>query len=298
MRAWASASRGEPLTLGQPLAQVRLYVLDAQQEPVPAGVIGEGYIGGVGLARGYRGRAELTAERFVPDPWSGEPGARLYRTGDRLRWQGDGRLEFVGRVDRQIKLRGYRIELGEIEVVLREQEGGGRSGGAGVGASAGGQTPGRLPGTLRRASAGGGGCAGGGERAVAGVHAALLLRAVETVPPDEQWQSGSTSLARPEHEAGIAESEMVPRSPLEETLQAAWCEVLEMEQIGLHDNFFDAGGHSLLATVLIARLQALLQVEIPLQSLFDAPTIAGLRHKCRKSKRQAGRVTSAVAGGS
>lgn len=259
------------LPIGKPIGDRRVYVLDAWMEPVPIGIGGEIYIGGPSIARGYLKRPELTAERFVPNSFSQHPGDRLYRTGDRARWRADGNLEFLGRVDRQVKLRGFRIELGEIEAALREQ--------AGVAQAA----------VLVREQQ-------GDKRLVAyvvtdeskkmeGVREELRKRLPEQMVPSgwvklDRLPLTSTgkldwrALPEPGWESG--KQYVAPRNEREERLAEIWAQVLRVDRVGVEDNFFDLGGHSLLATQVMSRIRNVLQVEIPLRQLFEAPTIAQL----------------------
>jgi amino acid adenylation domain-containing protein len=263
-----------PLPIGRPIANTRLYVLDRAMHLVPRGVTGELYIGGESLARGYSADPGLTAARFVPDPFSSEAGARLYMTGDLVRYLPGGVLLYVGRSDTQLKIRGYRIEPGEIEAALlhhplvREAV----------------VEAGESPDGQRRLLAYVG-CAG---VTVAELRAflqeqlpayllpsAYLLVATLPLTPhgkvDRQALAGQLAA----QEAQCPDP-YVPATPLEELVTGAWCEVLGRRAVDLHENFFQVGGHSLLATRLIARLQALLGVEVSLRGLFNAPTIADL----------------------
>ncbi|MET0400662.1 MAG: amino acid adenylation domain-containing protein [Longimicrobiaceae bacterium] len=264
------ASGREP-TIGRPLANTRAYVLDESLEPAPVGVPGELYLGGAGLARGYLGRPELTAERFVPDPF-GAGGGRLYRTGDRARWLAAGELEFLGRLDHQVKLRGFRIEPGEVEaallrhpavretvVVVRD-----------------------APDGPRLAA-----YVGAGDAAVAADelrgHLAALLPA-HMVPADfvvlaalPRTPNGKTDRAAlPEPAAAPAAAWTAPRTATEVELARIWAEALGVERIGVDDHFFRLGGHSLLATRVLAAVWESFGVEVPLHRVFDAPTLAGM----------------------
>ncbi|HEX8907014.1 MAG TPA: non-ribosomal peptide synthetase, partial [Longimicrobiaceae bacterium] len=238
------------VSIGTPFPGHRVYVLDAAMRPVPPGVPGEAYVGGVGLARGYLRRPGLTAERFVPDALSGVAGARLYRTGDVVRWRGDGQLEFVGRADRQVKLRGFRIELGEVEEALAA-----------------------LPG-IREAAAVVREDAPGVRRLVAyaaadegvtaeGVREALRRRLPEYMVPAAVVflpalpRTASDKLDRralPAPEAGEGDAAHVaPRDAVEEAIAGAWAKVLGRERVGVHEDFFEAGGDSILLIRVIAR---------------------------------------------
>jgi amino acid adenylation domain-containing protein/non-ribosomal peptide synthase protein (TIGR01720 family) len=267
---WERVGRDEDgaVRIGKPIANTRAYVLDAEQQVVPVGVRGELYLGGAGLGRGYWGRAELTAERFVPDGVSGRSGERLYRTGDEVRYGSDGRLEYVGRLDQQVKVRGYRIELGEVEealarhesiresvVVVRDEQLVGyvvAAEGATVEvnelrAYLGEQLPGyMIPGVLVEM-------------------AALPLTANgkvdrKALPEPGQMDSGGEYVG--------------PRTAVEELVAGIWSEVLGVERVGIHDNFFELGGHSLLAMQVISRVRESFKVELPLQSVFEAPTLS------------------------
>jgi amino acid adenylation domain-containing protein/non-ribosomal peptide synthase protein (TIGR01720 family) len=278
---WSSVERvgdGE-LSLGRPIANTRLHLLDGGLEPLPLGVAGELHIGGVGLARGYLGRPDLTAERFVPDPLGGVPGGRLYRSGDLGRRLPDGRIDFLGRIDDQVKIRGFRIEPGEVEAVLAahpavrevavvalEDESRGRRLAAFV-AGAGGSTP--DAGELRRHL---------GERLPAYMIPAQFvpLEALPVNPSGKVDRRALCHLAKGGRDEAIGY--VAPRDIVEEVLAGIWSEVLGGERVGADDNFFDLGGHSLLASRLRSRVQAALGVDLPLRAVFEAPTLAGLAH--------------------
>jgi amino acid adenylation domain-containing protein/non-ribosomal peptide synthase protein (TIGR01720 family) len=264
-----SAAAGT-VPIGRPVADVRAYVLDAAGEPVPAGVAGELYLGGVQLARGYLRRPALTGERFVPDPFGADVGGRLYRTGDRVRHQDDGTLVFLGRVDQQVKVRGFRIELGEVESAL-ESHPAVRAAAALVREDAPGDA--RLVGYV----------AGEVDAEEVRTHlrrslpeymvpAAIVV--LEALPLTSGGKLDRKALPAP---AGAAEDRYVaPRTPVEEVLAGIWAEVLRMDRVGIHDDFFALGGHSLLGTKLISRVRSALRVEVPLRSLFEDPTPAAL----------------------
>ena len=274
-----SSDEGEAeggVPIGRPIANTQMYVLDERMQLVPAGVTGELYIGGAGVARGYLGRSALTAERFVPDPFCAEPGARLYKTGDLGRYLEDGNLQYLGRGDEQVKLRGYRIELGEIESALRSHEG------------------------VREAVVLALGPAGGhkhlvaycsareGAREVSG--AALrahleerlpeymvpaLYVAVGRMPLTANGKIDRRALAELKAGAGEPAAEERPRTEAEETLAAIWCEVLGLERVGLHDNFFEQGGDSITSIQVIAKAAKAGLTIMPSQ-IFEHPTVAGL----------------------
>ncbi|UFP93830.1 amino acid adenylation domain-containing protein [Gloeobacter morelensis MG652769] len=261
--------------IGRPIANVHIALLDGYLQPVPIGIPGELYIGGAGLARGYLNQPELTAERFMAPPAGLEAGSRLYRTGDRARWLPDGQLEFLGRLDGQIKLRGFRIEPGEIEAILswhpavrqavvivredvpahrrlvayivpapgaREQEEALRQ-----------YLRERLPQYM--------------------VPSAFVYLAALPLTPNGKVDR--TALP-PSAGRQQLDPDVVPRTPLEQQIAAIWAQVLGVEAVGRHDNFFDLGGHSLLATQVRSRLREELQVELSLRPLFETPTVAGL----------------------
>jgi amino acid adenylation domain-containing protein len=263
------------VAIGRPLGNVTSYVLNRQLQPVPVGVVGEVFVGGLGLARGYLRRAELTAERFTPDPFSSEAGARMYSTGDLARWRADGLLEFVGRRDEQVKVRGYRIELGEIEAALREQPGiadcvvivhepeKGQPQLVGYVVSSD-----EIDGTQLRK--------GLREMLPEYMVPSVIMR-VEKIPRMVSNKIDKAALPDPQVEAETRAREYrEPRSPVEETLANIWAEVLGRERISIDDNFFELGGHSLLATKIISRTREALQVEIPITTFFASPTIADL----------------------
>jgi acyl carrier protein len=265
------------LPIGRPLPNAQAYVLDRHMEPVPIGVAGELYIGGKCVTRGYLNRPELTAERFIPDPFSGDIGARLYSTGDVVRYLADGRLEFLGRQDLQVKVRGFRIELGEIETALREHEGVRE---AVVTAYAG--THGDAQLTAYVVAAVGPAPATGELRAFLKeklpeymVPSAYI--ALDKLPRTAQGKVDRQALPRPEAAARDVDTPFVaPRNAIEEVLSGIFTEVLRVERVGVNDNFFEMGGHSLLATQLISRVRKAFQPELPLRKIFEAPTVAGL----------------------
>ncbi|RYZ36054.1 MAG: amino acid adenylation domain-containing protein, partial [Myxococcaceae bacterium] len=273
LRAGDSVGRSVPI--GKPLAQSTAWVLDAAFQPVPPGVPGALYVGGDGLAWGYLQRPDLTAERFIPHPFATQPGARLYSTGDRVRWQADGTLEFLGRTDFQVKIRGFRIETGEVEAVLRQSS----------------QV--REAVVLAREDV------PGDKRLVAYIvpsddagELEQLKAFAQKLLPDYMVPSAFVTLtalplnangkvdrkALPVPEAPRVSDTTVaaPRNAMETALAAIWAEVLHLESIGIHDDFFELGGHSLLATQVVSRIRSTLGVELPLGDLFSAPTVATL----------------------
>jgi amino acid adenylation domain-containing protein/non-ribosomal peptide synthase protein (TIGR01720 family) len=263
------AGGGKP-TIGKPIANAQVYILDAQLSPLPVGVPGELCIGGVGLARGYHERPDLTAEKFVQSPFAA--GRRLYRTGDLARWLPDGNLEFIGRIDLQVKLRGFRIELGEIDAVLRrhagvadavtllrEDQGDPRLVAYFV-ASA---EPGPSDAELRAFVE---------ETLPQHMVPAVLVR-LPALPLTPSGKIDRRALPAPEREARV---HVAPRGPVEEAIAGIFAEVLRVPEVSAHDGFFELGGHSLVATQAVARIRAAFGVEVPLRALFEEPTPAGL----------------------
>ncbi len=261
--------------IGRPLANTQVYVVDRWHQLVPVGVQGELVIGGEGLAWGYLQQPGLTAEKFVPHPFCTEPGARVYRTGDHVRWNHAGALEFQGRQDGQVKVRGYRIELGEIEATLtrypavqeavvlcREETPGGKELVAYV------VTP--------------------TEEVISGLRTYLkqqlpvymvpsVFVRVEIIPLTPNGKVDKRALPAPanaDRTQGL--TYVAPETVLEELLTTMWKDVLKLEKIGIHDNFFDLGGHSLLATQVMTRLRTVLELDIPLRTFFEHPTIQQL----------------------
>jgi amino acid adenylation domain-containing protein len=263
--------------IGVPIANHRLHVLGEGFAAIPWGGEGELWIGGIGLARGYLGRPDLTAERFVPDPFTEEPGARLYRTGDLALYMPDGKLEFLGRVDRQVKIRGFRIEPGGIEaalaghpdvqeavVAVREEGSGRKRLVAYVVARPGRELSARE---LRSHLA--------GRLPEHEVPSAFVL--LDRLPLTPSGKVDRRALPAPE--TGGPEGFVAPRTPTEEVLAGIWAEVLRCEHVGATDNFFELGGHSLVATQVVARAREVFRIELPVRTLFEAPTLAGLaRH--------------------
>ena len=270
-RGVAAASPVVPI--GRPVANTQMYVLDEALDPVPFGVAGDLYIGGVQLARGYLGRPDLTAQKFVPDPF-GSAGSRLYMTGDRALCRRDGVIEYLGRSDDQVKLRGLRIELGEIECVLREHE---HVQAAAVVACTDGQGEMRLVGYVVAHA--------GMKPEAAQLRAHLQRRLPEYMVPgtwvwlDALPLSANGKLERkrlpaPDFASRTASAPYVaPRTATEALLASIWAEVLGLERVSIDDDFFELGGHSLLATQVVARVREALNTEVPLKLIFEAPSL-------------------------
>ncbi|MCP3099463.1 amino acid adenylation domain-containing protein [Myxococcus sp. K15C18031901] len=278
---------GASVSIGGPIANTRVYVLDAGLRPVPIGVPGEVYIAGEGLAWGYLRRPDLTAESFLPDPFSGARGARMYRSGDLARWRADGRLQFLGRRDAQVKVRGYRIEPGEVEVqlsrspavrevavVAREDMPGGKALVAYVVPAVGpSPTPVALRAFLRERLP---------EYMVPTAYVVL-----PALPLTANGKLDRGALPRPDltREGLDLAGEARPRTPLEDRLALLVAEVLQVPRVGIHDDFFVLGGHSLLATKLMSRVRGVLGVELPLRVLFEGATVAELAQRIEAAPR-------------
>ncbi|RYZ33087.1 MAG: amino acid adenylation domain-containing protein, partial [Myxococcaceae bacterium] len=280
----AGDSVGRSVPIGRPLAQSTAWVLDASLQPVPVGVPGALYVGGDGLAWGYLNRPDLTAERFIPHPFATQPGARLYSTGDRVRWQVDGTLEFLGRTDFQVKLRGFRIEPGEVEAVLRQAP---RVQEAVVLARKDASGDKRLVAYVVPAGEGGDSSA-----LKAFVQKQLPEYMVPTawvelssLPLSANGKVDRKALPAPEAPRVSDATVVAPRNAMEKALAAIWAEVLHLESVGIHDDFFELGGHSLLATQVVSRIRSTLGVELPLGDLFSAPTVATLAEKLGSARR-------------
>ncbi len=266
--------------IGRPIANTHIYILDGQGEPVPAGVVGELYIGGAGVARGYLNRPELTAERFLEDPFASEPGARMYRTGDLGRWLPDGNIEFLGRNDFQVKIRGFRIELGEIEARLLEH-----SGIKEAVVLAREDSPGekRLVAYYTAADTNrAGGEALGAEQLrmhLSGLLPEYMVPAayvrLESMPLTPNGKLDRRGLPAPEQSAYSVSSYEAPQGETEVMLAEIWAELLKLDRVSRHDNFFSLGGHSLLAVTLIERMRRS-GFEVDVRAVFAAPTVAGL----------------------
>jgi amino acid adenylation domain-containing protein len=263
-----------PAPIGRPVANTQAYVLDQQQQPAPVGVAGELYLGGEGLARGYLNRPDLTAEKFVPNPFSPRDGARLYRTGDLVKWSADGNISFLRRADNQVKLRGHRIELEEIENMLEGYE-----------------KIDRAVVLMRKDQPGNDRLVGYVIKApnvetleTNEVHAWLKKRLPDYMVPaiivkmDEFPLSPNGKIDRqrlPKPDFDLIQRDYTgPTNAIERTLCAMWSDLLKLERVGIHDNFFDLGGHSLLATRMVSRLFSVFGIELPVRVLFGVPTVS------------------------
>ncbi len=273
------AATARTIPIGRALANTEVWVLDKQGQLAPVGVVGELYIGGDALAREYLGRPELTAEMFVPHPYSSEPGAQLYRTGDLVRYLCDGNLEFLKRLDHQVKIRGFRVELGEIEAALNQYWAISESVVIDSDDLATGTrliayivpeegvepTPQELYSFLK-------------EKIPSYMIPSVFVTITE-VPLTPNGKVNRRELPLPEINETVANIDFVaPRSPLEEILAGIWREILGIPQVGVKSNFFDLGGHSLMATRVLSQIRERCGIELPLRVLFESPTISGLAH--------------------
>ncbi|MGZ3458804.1 MAG: amino acid adenylation domain-containing protein, partial [Archangium sp.] len=286
-RMEAEEEVGATVSIGRPITHTKAYVLDGDMQPVPVGVRGELYVGGDGLARGYVGRPELTAERFVPNPF-GE-GERLYRTGDLVRWRADGRMEFLGRRDGQVKVRGYRVEVGEVEAALAAHPA--VSEGVVVARE---DAPGdkRLvayavpkPGQKVEAAA----LRGFLGEVLPEYMVPSAFVALETLPLTPNGKVDRKALPAPDFREAEGEGFSAPRTETEERVAGIFAEVLGLERVGAQGDFFELGGHSLLATQLVSRVREAFGVELPLRDVFEAPTVERLATRLEgESGRAAG----------
>ncbi len=287
---WA-CQKGSPLRtvpIGKPIANIQMYVLDPQLKPVPPGEPGELHIGGVGLARGYHNRPELTAEKFIPDPFSEKPGARLYKTGDLARHMPDGNIEYLGRLDHQVKIRGFRIELGEIESVLAQHPGV-----AETVVVARGDVPGEKRLVAYLVSA------GATAPTVSDLHAHLKLQlpdymvpaafvVLKEMPLSPNGKVDRKALPAPDQSRPeLKDAFVAPQTEQENILAGIWAEVLEVSPIGVNDNFFELGGDSIRAIQLLARAQKS-GLRISLEQLFEQQTIHKVVEELKKHQTAGG----------
>jgi amino acid adenylation domain-containing protein/non-ribosomal peptide synthase protein (TIGR01720 family) len=279
--------RATTVPIGRPISNTKIYILDEEFEPVPAGVPGHLHIGGEGVARGYHGQPALTAENFRPDPFSRKPGRRLYRTGDIARYLPDSNIEFLGRLDEQVKIRGFRIEPGEVESELRchpavqealvltheEADSDRRLVAYIVPKQQPAPASGELLAFLRTR-----------------LPAYMLPSAfvtLEELPLTPNGKVDRSQLPVPDHARPLLEGAFAAAgTPVQDVLCGIWAELLCLERVGIHDNFFDLGGHSLLATRLVSKIRHVFQVEMPLRTLFDRPTVAGLSSHLEQALRE------------
>jgi amino acid adenylation domain-containing protein len=285
---WSSAALvardDTPINIGQPIANTQLYILDPHLQPVPVGVAGELHIGGVGLARGYHNRPELTAEKFISHPFHSKPETRLYKTGDLARFLPGGSIEHLGRLDHQVKIRGFRVELGEIEevlnqhpglqtsvVVAREDRPGDKRLTAYVVSRNGVIPSSELRDCLRVK--------------LPDYMVPATFVTLKSLPLTPNGKVDRKALPRPDFEAAADKNKFVaPSTPTEMVLAEIWREVLGLKQVGIHDNFFELGGHSLLAVRLFTEIRKRFKIRFGLSTLFEAPTIGALGELIRKTE--------------
>ena len=273
--------------IGRPIGNVNIYLLDEQLNPVPVGVPGELYIGGPGVARGYYRRPELTAENFIPDPFSGSEGNRLYKTGDKARWLPDGNIEFLGRIDFQVKLRGFRVELGEIEarlteidnieeavVIAREDTPGDKRLVAYVDTQDHNEIDSKQVREILRS-----------QLPDYMLPAAIVV--LKEFPLSPNGKINRRALPPPEQANMLGEDEyLAPRNQQEELIASIWADVLGLDKVGVKSSFFDLGGHSLLATQVISRLRDAFDVDLELRHLFDKPTVEQVALEIERIRKQ------------
>ena len=290
----ADLTSGVGSVIGVPIPDLRVYLLDEKLQPVPVGISGEICVAGAGVARGYLNRPELTSQRFLPDPFSGQPGARLYRSGDLARYTASGELEYLGRMDHQVKIRGFRIELGEIESALN-----------------------RHP-AIRESIVIAGDGPGGDKRLVAYIvpnGAAPTIEEVrecleqslpdymvpsvfvllQALPLTSNGKVDRRALPSPDiAAAGTNQPCVAPRNPTETTLVEIWCQLLRRQSVSIHENFFHLGGHSLLATQVISRIAGTFNVELPVRAIFEAPTVARLAEAVQRAQCEQPRGSTVI----
>jgi acyl-CoA synthetase (AMP-forming)/AMP-acid ligase II/acyl carrier protein len=281
----------QSVSIGKPIANTQIYLLDERLQPVPVGVTGELYIGGDGVARGYLNRPDVTAEKFIADPIGADPGARLYRTGDLARYLPDGSIVYLGRTDQQVKIRGYRIECGEIEAAIR-------------------QCPGVQEAVViaRQEILGASSLSIESDRRLMAyvvpkqglAPSAHELRSyltqklpeymlpsvfvfLDSLPLTPNGKLDRAALPAPDRSRpDLGNLFVSPRTLVEDTLAKIWLDVLKLDKVGIHDNFFELGGHSLLATQVVSRVRDAFQMELPLRTLFDKRTVCDLAKEIAK----------------
>ncbi|MDB6110673.1 MAG: adpA, partial [Pedosphaera sp.] len=280
----ADLAGGAGSVIGVPIPDLKLYLLDEKLQPVPLGLPGEICVAGAGVARGYLNRPELTGQRFLSDPFTSSPGIRLYRSGDLARYTAQGELEYLGRMDHQVKIRGFRVELGEIESAMNQHP------------------------AIRESVALANDGPGGAKRLVAYLVPADVAPSIAEIReyvgqkvPDYMVPSVFVLLkalpltpngkvdrrALPAPEAGETTSGqpcVPPRNPTETALVEIWCQLLDRKSVGIHENFFHLGGHSLLATQVISRIAGVLNIELPVRTIFESPTVAGLAEAAHRAQ--------------
>ncbi|MEH2314169.1 MAG: amino acid adenylation domain-containing protein [Nostoc sp.] len=272
----------KPISIGCPLANTQLYILDSHLQPVPIGISGELYIGGEGLARGYLNRPELTAEKFISNPFSPNPKSRLYKTGDLARYLPDGQIEYLGRIDYQIKLRGFRIELGEIETALLQHPGvkegvvivredtSNENNLVGYIVAETGQDSLQVISQLRRFL----------KQELPDFMVPTIFMALEAMPLTPNGKVDRKALPEPDASRPELEANYVaPRTPIEQQIADIWMQVLNVKRVGIYDNFFELGGYSLVGIQVVSRIRQALQVEILMSNLFELPTVADLAER-------------------
>lgn len=287
----AALARRE-LPIGQPIQNARVYVLDADRQPVPIGIAGELFIGGLGVAQGYWNRPDLTAQVFIPDPFTSIPGARLYKTGDRVRWRADGHLEFLGRMDNQVKVRGFRIELGEIETWLSQHPGlqdcvvidrpdtSGNSQLIAYVVPVADNHP--TIRDLRQFL----------EKRLPNYMIPVAFTRLDRLPLTPNGKVDRSQLPDPDLEpAELTDKVVAPRTATEAAIAHAFAQTLQLAAVGIEDDFFELGGHSLLATKLMAQLLLRFPVNLSIVDLFESPTVAQLAGRIETLQRLAGELT-------
>ena len=293
---YAPVGPNADVTIGKPIANTQAYILDSHRKLVPQGVPGELYLGGEGLARGYFGHPDLTAEKFISNPFSPTPNARLYKTGDLARFLPDGNIEYLGRNDHQVKIRGFRVELGEIEATLASHPGVQE---AAVVAREDVPRQQRLvayytlwPAKLHTIGAAELRSHLSDKLPEYMVPAAYVL--MERMPLTANGKLDRKVLPTPERDAYAAQAYEAPQGEIETRLAEIWTDVLRVERVGRHDNFFELGGHSLLAMQVMARIRRFFDVELPVRSIFEKPTLAGLAGELQRAQTMGFKARSPI----
>ena len=275
-------SRTKIVPVGRPIANTQIYLLNEHMDPVPIGATGELHIGGEDVGRGYLNRPELTAERFTPDPFGERPGARLYKAGDLARYLDDGNIEFLGRNDQQVKIRGFRVELSEIEAALSSHQAIDEAVVMAVGDAADKRlaafvVPKQSPAPSRD------GLQSYLKERLPAYMIPSAITILDSLPLTPNGKLDRRALLEYQQESAVRDTPFVaPRTPVEERLADIWSRVLRVDQVGIHDDFFKLGGHSLLATVLVSRVRDAFEIELPVVTLFESPTVAELADTIEK----------------